>query len=38
MTLGWSWPKGQTVDFSEAIVVYDIKVGIYNQLNDFYKY
>ena len=35
------WEKGKTVDFSETIVVYDIKVGRCNQLNEymnFYEY
>ena len=31
------WEKGKMV-FSQAIVVYDIKVDICSQLNDFYKY
>ena len=29
--------KGKTMDFSETIVVYDIKVGRYNQLNEYMK-
>ena len=43
MTLGWPWPilwqglcfcmgKGKTMDFSETVVVYDIKVGRCSQL------
>ena len=28
--------KRQTVDFSEAIVAYDIKVDVCSQLNDFF--
>ena len=31
------WEKVKTMDFSETIVVYDIKVGIYNQLNEYMK-
>ena len=27
------WEKGKTMDFSETIVVYDIKVGRFSQLN-----
>ena len=30
-----AWEKGKTMDFSETIVVYDIKVGTCNQLNEF---
>ena len=33
--LGFCLGKRQTVDFSEAIVAYDIKVDICNQLNVF---
>ena len=29
---GFVWEKGKTVDFSEIILVYDIKVGRYSQL------
>ena len=35
------WEKGKTMDFSETIVVYDIKVGRCSQLNkyiNFYEY
>ena len=28
-----AWGKGKTVDFSETVLVYDIKVGRCNQLN-----
>ena len=28
------WEKGKTMDFSETIVVYDIKVGRCSQLNE----
>ena len=31
------WGKVKTMDFLETIVVYDIKVGRYNQLNEFMK-
>ena len=31
------WKKGKTTDFSETIVVYDIKVGRCSQLNEFVK-
>ena len=27
------WEEGKTMDFSETIVVYDIKVGRYSKLN-----
>ena len=36
--LGVCIGKMQKVDFSKTIVAYDIKIDIYNQLNDFYKY
>ena len=26
--LSFSWEKGKTMDFSETVVVYDVKVGI----------
>ena len=29
------WEKGKTMDFSETIVVYDIKSGRCNQLNEY---
>ena len=29
------WEKGKTVDFSETILVYDIKVGRCSKLNEF---
>ena len=29
------WDKGKTMDFSETIAVYDIKVGRYSQLNEY---
>ena len=29
------WEKGKTMDFSETIVVYDIKVGSFDQLNKY---
>ena len=29
------WEKGKTMDFSETIVVYDVKVGRCNKLNDY---
>ena len=37
------WEKGKIMDFSETIVVYDIKVGKFSQLNEYmnlyeYKY
>ena len=35
------WEKGKIMDFSETIVVYDIKVGRFSQLNEymnFYEY
>ena len=31
------WENGKTMDFSEAIVVYDIKVGRCSQLNEYIK-
>ena len=31
------WEKVKTMDFSETIVVYDIKVGRCNQLNEYMK-
>ena len=31
------WEKGKTMDFSETVVVYDIKVGIFSQLNEYMK-
>ena len=31
------WEKGKTMDFSETIVVYDIKVDRYSQLNEYTK-
>ena len=31
------WEEGKTRDLSEAIVVYDIKVGRYNHLNEYMK-
>ena len=31
------WEKGKTMDFSETIVVYDIKVGRCSQLNEYMK-
>ena len=37
----FAWEKGKTMDFSETIVVYDIKVVRCNELNEFmnlYKY
>ena len=33
----FAWEKVKTMDFSETIVVYDIKVGICSQLNEFIK-
>ena len=32
------WDNGKTVDFSEAIVAYDIKVDLCNDIGTFYKY
>ena len=29
------WEKGKTMDFSETVVVYDIKVGRCSQLNEY---
>ena len=29
------WEKGKIMDFSETIVVYDIKVGKFSQLNEY---
>ena len=29
------WEKGKTVFFSETIVVYDIKIGRFSQLNQY---
>ena len=29
------WEKGRIMDFSETIVVYDIKVGRFSQLNEY---
>ena len=29
------WKKGKIIDFSETIIVYDIKVGRFNQLNEY---
>ena len=29
------WEKGKIMDFSETIVVYDIKVGRFSQLNEY---
>ena len=29
------WAKGKTMDFSKTIVVYDIKVGRFSQLNEY---
>ena len=31
------WGKGKTIDFSETIVVYDIKVGRFSLLNEYMK-
>ena len=31
------WEEGKTVDFSETIIVYDIKVGKCSQLNEYMK-
>ena len=31
------WEKVKTMDFSETIVVYDIKVGICSQVNEYVK-
>ena len=31
------WEEGKTMDFSETIVVYDIKVGICSKLNEYMK-
>ena len=31
------WEKVKTMDFSEPIVVYDIKIGTCSQLNEFMK-
>ena len=31
------WEEGKTMDFSEIIVVYDIKVGRCSQLNEYMK-
>ena len=46
MTSGWSnfvsyafvWEEGKTIDFSETIVVHDIKVCICGQLNENMKF
>ena len=32
------WEKVKTMDFTETIVVYDIKVGRCSQLNEYMKY
>ena len=32
------WEKAKTMNFSETIVVYDIKVGRCSQLNEFMKF
>ena len=32
------WEEGKTMDFSETIVVYDIKVGRYSQPNEYMKH
>ena len=29
------WEKGKIIDFSETIVVYDVKVGRFSQLNEY---
>ena len=34
---GFVWEKCKTMDFSETIVVYDIEVGGYSQLNEYMK-
>ena len=31
----FAWVKGKTIDFSEIIVVYDVKVGRCTYLNDY---
>ena len=31
------WEKVKTMDVSETIVVYDLKVGIWSQLNEYMK-
>ena len=31
------WEKGKIMDFSETVVVYDIKVGKFSQLNEYMK-
>ena len=31
------WEDGKTMDFSETVVVYDIKIGIVSQLNEYMK-
>ena len=31
----FGWGKGKIMDFSETIVVYDIKVGRFSQLNEY---
>ena len=33
----YGWEKGKTMDYSETIVVYDIKVGRCSQLNEYMK-
>ena len=32
------WEKVKTIDFSETIVIYDIKVDRYSQLNEYMKF
>ena len=34
----FAWEKVKTMDFSETIVVFDIKVGRYSQLNKYMKF
>ena len=33
----FEWEDSKTMDFSEIIVVYDIKIGRFSQLNDYMK-
>ena len=38
VTKAFVWEKGKAVDFSEAVVAYDIKADLGTQLNELYKY
>ena len=37
MPYAFIWEEGKTMNFSETIVVYDIKVGRCSQLNEYMK-